>query len=149
MHRIVPSYWILYSTSGNGTGYGQYNLKHVETQFCIECCTFHSFARNQINYSAIVCCFNTHFRREQDVLLHVPQFFIYDSIWGCTNLRHLITQVSKFFAMAPNIFSVIMAIFPCTQKCVSSLTLNRIHWMTVRSTGYSRVVGPQLETCFM
>jgi len=63
----------------------------------------------------MLCYFHIYFRREQVV----PQAMIYDSISGCTNLRHVVAQVSKFYAVASNISSIIMVIFPCTQKFVS------------------------------
>jgi len=36
---------------------------------------------------------------------------IYDSISGCTNLWHVVAQVSKFYAVAPNISIIKLIIY--------------------------------------
>jgi hypothetical protein len=78
----------------------------------------------------MVCYFHIHCRREQVVLLHVLQAMIYDSVSGRTNLRHLVTQVSKLYAVAPNISSINIVIFLAHKMCITSLTPSRNHQMT-------------------
>ena len=54
-----------------------------------------------------MCYLHIHFRREKAV----PQAMIYDSISGCTNLRYVVAQVSKFYAVVPNISIIKLIIY--------------------------------------
>jgi hypothetical protein len=51
---------------------------------------------------------------------------------GCINPRHLVTQVTKFCTAAPNIFSIIIAVFSLHKEmCTSLHGLSRKNQMTV------------------
>jgi hypothetical protein len=70
---------------------------------------------------------------------------------GCTNPGRLVVLATEFYPVAPNIFSIITAVFsPLTYKNVYQLHApGRKRQVTVTFTGHCTVVGPQYGTFFM
>jgi len=68
---------------------------------------------------------------------------------GCTIPRHLVTWMTKFCTVAPNIFSIIIVVFFIvhTKLCNCLHAPTRKHHMLVRFTGRSRTSGPHDGNC--
>jgi hypothetical protein len=69
---------------------------------------------------------------------------------GCSNSGHLVSLRTKFYMVARNIFSVILALIAhCIQKCISV----HVHWTESarwqwRSRGIPKLWVPQCDICF-
>jgi hypothetical protein len=63
---------------------------------------------------------------------------------GCTNIRRLVTRVTKFCSVVPNIFSIIIAASPWhTNMRISSHAPRRKRQLPLTSTGQYSIVGTQ------
>jgi len=70
---------------------------------------------------------------------------------GCTILVRLVARTTTCFALAPNIFRVMTAVFVTVHSeiCISSHSPSTKRQITVKSRGHYRPVGPQIGACFV